>query len=154
MKMMLESHVAAAPAEVFAAYTDLRTAPERVEGIKSLELLTEDAIGAGTRFRETRVMFGRDATEEMEITSFDPPNEYTVEADSCGAHFATVFRFVADGKGGTNVTMTMQTKATSLGAKLFAPLGFLFAGSMKKCMRRDLDDLKRHLEQATPAAAV
>ena len=36
-----------------------------------------------------------------------------------------------------------------------APLGWLFSGMMKKCIRADLEDTKRHLEgggQAVPAA--
>lgn len=152
MKMTLKSHVAASPAEVFAAYTDFERAPERVEGIQSIQMLTDGPVGAGTKFRETRIMFKREATEEMEITVFDPPREYTIEADSCGAHFATHFRFMADGKGGTDVTMDVRSKATSFGAKLFTPLGWLFGGMMKKAMQKDLDDLKKYLEQGAPAA--
>jgi uncharacterized protein YndB with AHSA1/START domain len=84
----------AAPRErVFAAFTDLEHAAENVAAIVRVEVLTDGPVGRGTRFRETRVMFRREATEELEITAFDPPQSYTVEADSCGTHWRTTFQF-------------------------------------------------------------
>ena len=60
----VSTQIAAPVAEVFALFTDLKNAPGRVKGIKRIELLTNGPVGVGTRFRETRVMFKRDATEE------------------------------------------------------------------------------------------
>jgi len=41
-----------------------------VPGITSVEFLSETRSGVGTRFRETRVMNGREATVELEVTEF------------------------------------------------------------------------------------
>src|SRR5437016_2004343 len=57
---------------VFGLFTNLAEAPRRIKGIKNLEVLTPGPVGVGTRFKETRVMFGRDCTEEMQITAFEP----------------------------------------------------------------------------------
>ena len=59
--------ISASPERVFALFTDLAHAPDNIRAIKKLELLTPGPMCMGTRFRETRVMFGKEATEEMEV---------------------------------------------------------------------------------------
>ena len=145
MKLNLETHVKAPIDAVFAAFSDIENSAANIEGIDRVEMLTDGPVGKGTRFRETRTMFGKEATEEMEITQFDPPKSYTVEADSCGSHFTSVISFV-EKDGGTLVTMAMTSKANTFMAKLMTPLGFLFAGAAKKAMRGDFEDLKKHIE--------
>ena len=132
---------------VFSIYADFENAANRIDGIERVELLTDAPIGVGTKFRETRMMFGRESTEEMEVTVFEPNQKYTVEALSCGAHFLTEFRFQPEGNG-TKVEFEMRTRAVSIFAKLMSPLGIFFAGSMKKCFMADIDQLKDYCEQA------
>lgn len=147
MKMSFNRTVNAPVSEVFQVYSDFGNAATRVEGIEKIEILTGDPIGIGTRFRETRIMFGRPSTEEMEITEFEPNQKYTVEAFSCGAHFQTIFRFQPNGDA-TTVEVELTTRNISWFAKLMSPLGFLMAGSMKKIFESDVDQLKQYCEQA------
>ncbi|WEL92246.1 SRPBCC family protein, partial [Tsukamurella tyrosinosolvens] len=72
--------VAAPRTAVFAAFADIENAPARMSGIESVDFVSDVRTGLGTRGRETRRMYGRAATEEMEITAFDAPSGYTVEA--------------------------------------------------------------------------
>ncbi len=139
-------HIDADPRRTFEMISDFRTAPERIRAIKKLELLTDGPIRKGTRFRETRVMFGREATEEMEITDFVPGKSYTVGGESCGAAWSSALRCVPNA-GGTDVQVEMTMKPVSLFAKIMSPLSFIFAGSMKKAIEQDLDDLKSALEK-------
>ena len=145
MKIQLNETVNAPVEKVFGIFSDFHRAAERVDGIESIEVLTDGPIGVGTKFRETRIMFGKSSTEEMEVTSFEPNQSYTVEADSCGAHFQTLFHFRPEGDH-TLVEMEMQTRADTLFAKLMSPLGFLMAGTMKKCIQSDITELKHHCE--------
>jgi hypothetical protein len=64
-------------------FTDLDGAAERVDGIQKLEKLTDGPVGLGTRFRETRRMFRKEAAEEMEFTAFEPGRSYGVCCDAC-----------------------------------------------------------------------
>ena len=150
MKMTFQVQVDAPRDEVFAAFADVGNLADRVEGIERVELLTDGPIGVGTRFRETRIMFKREATEEMKFTAFDAPNQFTLEADSCGARFTSVHRFTEQ-DGGTLVELDMSSKATTFAAKLFTPLGFLMAGSMKKLIRKDMDQMKAAIESRAAA---
>jgi hypothetical protein len=136
-----------APVEiVFDAATDLPHAAEHVRGIEKIELLTTEPIGVGTRWRETRRMMGREATETLEIKSFDQPRSYTVGCDSCGCYFETTFAFTPRANG-TDVTLDVRTKALTLMAKIMSPIGNLMMGNtMRKLMDDDLEDVKREAE--------
>lgn len=137
---------------VFALMTDFEHAAENISAIKNVEVLTDGPIGVGTRFRETREMMGREATETMTITQYDPLRGFTLEAMSCGARFVMNHRFSADdGAGGCHVELEMVITPVTLMAKLFSPLSRLMAGPMIKCIERDFDDIARIIE--APAAA-
>jgi hypothetical protein len=142
-----------APVEiVFDAATDLPQAAEYVRGIEKIELLTPGPIGVGTRWRETRRMMGREATETLEIKSFDRPRSYTVGCESCGCYFETTFAF-APRANGTVVTLDVRTQALTLMAKLMSPIGNLMMGkTMRKLMEDDLEDVKRETESRAAAA--
>ncbi len=140
-------HVQAPLERVFEIFTDLRKAPERITGIQSLDVLSPGDVGAGTRFRETRVMFGKEATEEMQVTEFEPNRSYAVEADSHGCLYRSEFVFEPKGDG-TDVTMTFGATPYTLGAKLMSPLGKLMAGSVRKACGQDMADLAVFAEKS------
>ncbi|MGD9692656.1 MAG: SRPBCC family protein [Phycisphaerales bacterium] len=136
-------------ARVFEVFTDLRSAPQCVSGIKSLDVLTDGPIGLATRFRETRVMFGKEASETMEITAFNPPNSYEVTADSHGCHYHSLLTFTPQGPNATTASMTFNATAKTIPAKLMGALmGWMVKGACRKAMQKDFDDLKRAIESA------
>lgn len=139
----------AAPVErVFAQLSDIENAAGRVPGILKIEMLTDGPVGVGTRFRETRKMFGKETTETMEFTAFEPNRMYEVGGASCGMDFRTQFHFTPDG-GGTRVDVTMQTQAKTLFAKVMgACCGWMMKGTMKKCLQHDLDAMAAVVEAA------
>ncbi len=147
--LTIERTVNAPAAHVFARYTDLPNAAAMIPAIKKLDILTPGPVGKGTRFRETRVMFGKEATETMEITAFDPPRAYTIEGDSCGSHYSTTFTFAPAGGGAaTRMTMHFVCRAQTLTAKLLAPLSLLMMGFMRKALEGDVDAMKAAAERA------
>lgn len=147
------TRVAAPRERVFDVYTNLENAAEHIPDITSIEMLSEGLFGVGTRWRETRVMFKKEATEEMEVTACDPPNGYTVEADSHGMHYTTHFSFVPDGDG-TKVTWHFAGTPQTLGTKLLSPLfSALMKRTMQKCMQRDLDALREVCESGAASAS-
>ncbi|MEX2317324.1 MAG: SRPBCC family protein [Pirellulales bacterium] len=141
-----------APVEtVFEVASDLEHAAETIRGIERIELLTPPPVGIGTRWRETRRMMGREATETLELTAFDRPHRYTVGCHSCGAYMETTFRFTpsgdASGPAATDLALDIRCEARSLFAKLMSPLSnMMFAKMMRSCIASDLDDLARVAE--------
>ena len=153
-RLELHTFVQAPRDQVFAAFTDVEGWADMIDGIVKVERIGDGPVGNGTRWKETRVMFKKEHTEEMWIEDFQAPSSYAVAADSCGSKFKTTFTF-QEQDGGTKVDMLTETQAVSLFAKIMSPLGALMMGPMKKAMQKDMDDLKAAIEKgpATPAAA-
>lgn len=142
MKFEFEVDVAAPPARTFEVFTDVPRAAERVSAIRKVEMLTPSPVGVGTRWKETRLMFGREATETMWVSAYEPPRRAVMESDSCGARMTATFTFEPTATG-TKVRLRMATKAVTWLAWFCAPLGVLFAGAARKMMKKDFDDLAR-----------
>ena len=147
--IIVSTHVSAPLENVFQIYTEIERAEERIPAITKVEMLSEGPFGNGTRWRETRVVMKKQATEEMWVTGFDPPKSYTVEAQSHGTRYETLFQFEPEGDG-TKVSWTFKGTPLTFAAKLTAPMfGLLFKGMMKKCMLGDLEALRDECEART-----
>ncbi len=148
----VEQQIDAAPEDVFRAFSDFENAAQFITGIVRIEMLTTGAVRVGTRWRETRIMFKKEATEEIWLTEFEPPRQYVAEAESNGAHYRSAFRFVPN-DGGTRVTMDFEATPVSLFARLTS---FLMAPmmlkSVVKVMEQDMIDLKTAIEKKPGAA--
>ncbi len=146
MNCSTDRHIAAPPEALWAILSDLDRWGETITAIKSLEKLTEGPVGPGTRFRETRVMFGREATEVMTIDEFRPPHRMTFVAESHGSKYFSEMRFEPDA-GGTRATIAFRAEPQSLGAKVMGVLmGPMMKGSIVKAFDADLEDMQRAAE--------
>lgn len=138
---------------VWSLMSDMENAPQRIEGIKKLEILTARPVGRGTRFRETRVVFGKEHSEEMEITEWSPPRSYTVECESCGCHYRSTISIRPDGNGSI-AEMVFEAKGVSFLAKFFgAIMGGMMAKQCRKAFEKDFADLKRAAESGDGSSA-
>jgi uncharacterized membrane protein len=142
-------HVAAPVEQVWAVVTDLAGSPQVVRGIDAVQVLTPGEFGVGTRWRETRTMLGRSATEEMTITAVEPQRSYTTEAVRPGVRYLSTVAVAPAGDGGSELTLTFGARPTStvtraLGA-VTAPLG---RRAVAKALEKDLVDLAAAAERA------
>ena len=144
----IEVDINASPERAFEVFTGLRRIDDIVQAIVKMEVLTDGPIGVGTRFRETRVMMGKSATEEMEITQFEPSTLFVHEAKSHGCHYISTYRFETVGDG-TRVLLTFEGKALTFMAKVMsAALGWMMTGAIRKCVAADFSDLKAAAEKS------
>lgn len=141
-------HTAAPVQRVWDVATDLAGSPRVIKGIDAVEVLTPGPFAVGTRWRETRTMMGRSATEEMTVTAVEPERSYTVEASSSGALYVSTFTFAPSADGGTDVAMTFGGRPTSTVARVLgaitAPLAKL---AVTKALQRDLVDIAEAAER-------
>lgn len=145
-EIVVEEQIGASPEVVFAALTDYSKLADVLSAVVAFELLTDGPLGKGTRFRETRMMFGREATEEMEITEWDPPNGFVLEADNHGAHYRTAHTIQTSGDGSL-LTFTFGATGANLFAKIMCVvMGPLMKKTLVRCIQQDLAELKQHLE--------
>lgn len=145
MKLTARETIAAPVDEVFAVAADFANAPEVIGGIERVEMLTDGPVGVGTRFRETRVLHGREGTEEMEVTEFEPPERYALGCESHGCLYRTVFRFTPSGDS-TEVDMIFEATPQTFFAKVMSVVMRPAIKSIAKLVEQDLADIKRAAE--------
>ncbi|MFN8125888.1 MAG: SRPBCC family protein [Candidatus Nanopelagicales bacterium] len=139
----------ATPEAVWAILTDLDRFADAAD-IEAIERL-DDGTGfdVGTRWRETRRMFGRSATEDMGVTAIEPGRSYRVEAESRGTHYRSVVS-VAPHDGGSRLTMSFQASGQNLVSKVMgATLGRLFTPMVKQALGKDLEAVARSAERSS-----
>lgn len=147
-EIRLNRSIDASPESVWAVLTDLDHAAETLTGVTRIERVAGSGYRVGTRWRETRRMMGKEATEEMWVSEVDERRRTVVEAHSAGTAYRTVFDLVGrDGR--THLTMTFAADtgdaslATKLMSVLFGPLGRRVT---QRVMAQDMQDIARRAE--------
>src|SRR5262245_21140004 len=146
MKIEVETEVAAPTDVVFATLTDVANWPKVVPAIEQLDILTAGPVSVGTRFRETRTMFGRKASEEMTVAGYDPPRQFDLTAENHGTRYL-VRHDITPAPSGSRVRLQFSGTAVTWGAKLGMVLGLLFKSTVSKQLRADLEALKAEAER-------
>jgi uncharacterized membrane protein len=144
-----------APAErVWHLITDLPNSPQLMTAITKVEMLSGgDEFAVGTRWRETRTMFGREATEEMAVSAVTPGRAYTVTAENHGTRYTSRLEVFPAGEHACILQMTFAGEATSLVSRVMsATVGRMFAGATRKAVEQDLADVAAVAEADTGSA--
>ena len=151
MKTKVEIEVGAPPAIVYATAIDVAQWPAFIDGIEQVEILTAGPIQVGTRFRETRLMFGRRATEEMTVATLQPPRRFVLTAENHGTRYAAVHEIVST-PAGSRLTLTFEGTPVTVTARVFSIIGLLFMGPVRRKLETDLQQLKAEAERRARAA--
>ncbi|MEU0395099.1 SRPBCC family protein [Streptomyces sp. NPDC006208] len=146
-RTVVERVIRASPGRVWEALTDLQGMERVLSGVQRIEVLTEGGFDVGTRWRETRRMLGKEATEEMYVTACEPLELYVVEADSHGTHYVSEFELLTAGPETTTVRMTFSAVPPGgfmgLLSKVLGPLG---VKAVSRAIAKDLDDVATAVE--------
>lgn len=133
--------IARSPKEVFDFITASENAPKVVQSVKSMVKLTEGPARVGTKYRETRVMNGKDHETELEVVAFEPNQMYAMKNITDGIETIYQYNFQPE-KNGTNIDLVCTLKASGL-KKLMLPL---VASILKKEDGDHLQRLKKAME--------
>ncbi|MDA8792758.1 SRPBCC family protein [Bacteriovoracaceae bacterium] len=134
--------------KVWDVVTDLEQAKDRIESIKEIEVLNKSDSGfVGTKWKETRDMFGKEAVETMWIIEAKEYEYYISEARNTGTLYHSTIRLEEESKG-VRLHMSFTAKPESLFAKLLSPLMFFMKGMIRKAFIKDLEDIKKYLENS------
>lgn len=146
MQIEAEVVIESSISKVFEAFSDISKIEERISGIQKVEILSDIKSGKGTRWVETRVMFGKEATEEMEITEMINNESYLVEAESHGTKYVSTYLFSDLENGSVKVDMTFSGTPLSFGSKFMSLFSFAFKGATKRALENDMIELKAFCE--------
>ena len=146
MTVTVTEEINAPAAAVWNLVTDIDRWTDRISGIVSVEVVERPASGiVGLKWREKRILFGKEAVETMWISAAEPQHWYETTAINHGAVYST--RISLEEKNDrVSLTATFCTKPTTIGAKLMSVFAFLFNGTMRKLLQQDLRDIRTAVE--------
>lgn len=133
--------------DIWKTITDIENAADRISGIEEVEILEQPEQGlVGLKWKETRTMFGKTATEVMWITDVVDGESYDVRAESHGSVYKSKLSIAEEGDSHI-LTFDFGAEAQSFVVKVMSVLmGVFFKGATKKALRQDLDDIKAAVE--------
>lgn len=141
-RITITKTINAPAAQVFKTVADINNFSKAVPHIVSAEILSDIKRGVGTRFRETRLMNGQEATTELEVTEYIDNDRVRIVTDSHGTVWDTLF-VVRPANGQTELELTMDARAHKLLPKLMNPL---IKGVISKAIEKDMDAVKSYCE--------
>ena len=139
-------------AAVWAAITNIEGAAEIMSGIEKIEVVERPSNGlVGLKWKETRMLFGKPATVEKWITEA-PENEfYKTRAEDSGFVFITTNR-ISGSDGCVMLTGIHETQPQGFAARVKSLPMVFFKGMIKKAILKDLNDIKKAIEQKPTAS--
>ena len=138
--------IPAAPDQVFSALTNLDDASEWMPGLVRIEPMEPGALHVGSQWRETRKLFGKEATEQFEVTELAAPTRFGLRVDGTKGSSRTgeyLFAYsIEPASRGTTVTLEGEIRGLR---GILGVIGKLMLGSYKKMCVKDLQALSDHL---------
>ncbi|MHC4958489.1 MAG: SRPBCC family protein [Planctomycetota bacterium] len=128
--------------KVFSTIASIENFKQAIPSIVRVEFTSEARAGVGTRFRETRLMRGKEVTVELEVTELEPNDHVRIVSGTHGTVWDTTFT-VKENAGQTDLHMVMDAKAYKLLPKIVNPL---VKGMIQKAVEADLDSVKSFCE--------
>ncbi len=139
----VSTEIQASAEDVFKTVSEIENFSKAVPHIVNVEFLSDIKSGVGTRFRETRLMKGKEASTELEVTEYQPHDRVRIVSDTHGTVWDTVFTVKPAEEGRVTLTMTMEARAYKLLARLMNPL---IKGMIKKAIQDDMAAVKAYCE--------
>lgn len=132
---------------IWQAITDIEGSVDRISGIQKVEVLENPETGfVGFKWRETRTMFGKEATEVMWVTDAEENKGYQTRAESHGAIYVSTFT-IEEKEDHCVLTMGFGSESTGIGGKLMEGIfSRMMKKNLEKDMRKDLEDIKAYIE--------
>jgi hypothetical protein len=149
MQLAVDIQISAPRAKVWAAITDIENCTDMISSIIDLDILNlpTDTI-VDLKWKETRKMFGKEATETMWITDFVENEYYCTRAESHGSVYITKFS-LKEVDGITRLTMSFTAETQSIFVKMISTIMSLFIeNAIKKELFKDLVDIKKYVEKS------
>lgn len=147
MKVEVDVTIDAPKEAVWHIISDIEHAADTITGIEQVEILEKPDDGlVGLKWRETRTLFGKTATEVMWITDARELEFYATRAESHGAVYLTRLG-LTDEDGKTRLRMEFAGTPQTLGAKVMSAVtGWAFKNATQKALMQDLVDIKAKVE--------
>lgn len=148
VELVVHRDIRASRERIWETITDLERFPEILSGVERVERLDDGgAFDVGTRWQETRRMLGKEATEQMAVSSLEPGSTYTTTAEQGATTYTTTVRIDAADEDRCRLTMAFAAESSGpVGRLLAATVGRAFQRATRRMLQRDLDDIAEVVE--------
>ncbi|MCS0652477.1 SRPBCC family protein [Cytobacillus firmus] len=140
--------IQASAQNAYKALIDLDSAKDWMNGLVGIERENSGPLIVGSQWKETRKMFGKEASEHFEVVELDEPNKIVLRCDGTKGttgkgEFIFTYIIVPAGDA-SEVILLGEIKGLTGFSKWF---GKMMAGAFKKACAKDLDALINYLEK-------
>lgn len=133
--------------KAYLGLLDLKSAEHWMQGLVGIERLDDGPLQVGSEWKETRKMFGKEATEHFEVVELHEPDKIVLRCDGTKGTTGKgefVFTYIlASVNDQTEITLHGEINGLTGLTKIF---GKMMAGTFKKACAKDLDGLISYLE--------
>jgi len=147
MGITVDIDIHAPKEQVWAAISDIGQSATMISGIVAVDILHKPESGlVGLKWTETRVLFGKNASETMWITDCEEGVYYSTRAENHGAVYTSTLS-LKEQHGLTRLTHSFSATSGSIPMKIIAwVMGFAMNRSMTKLLLADVNDIKSFVE--------
>ncbi len=147
MQVSTEISINANKAAVWKAITDIENSARMISSINRVEVIDKPAATlAGLKWKETRTLFGKEATETMWVTELKEHEYYATRAENHGSVYITK-RSLNESNNSTLLTTTFEGMPQTTTARLLSFLmSPLIKSSIRKTLAKDLQEIKNYIE--------
>jgi uncharacterized protein YndB with AHSA1/START domain len=133
-------------AAVFDTVADPAHFADAIGGVTKLEFLSATKSGAGTRFRQSRVINGKEMTLDFDVTEYVPNQRVRIVNEVHGTRWDSLITLTPS-NAFTTLTMRMDTETRPLIPRLLMPL--MLRLFIRKAVERDFDAVKAYCERSS-----
>ena len=147
MKVSTSVEIKGTREQIWKVITDIEGSKQVISAIMEIEVLDRPEEGfVGFKWRETRMMFGKEATEVMWVVESEENEYYMTRAESHGAVYLSSI-WIEESEDGCVLHMGFESQAVSFGGRLMDMFfGRMMAKSTEKGLQEDLLDIKQYVE--------
>jgi carbon monoxide dehydrogenase subunit G len=119
-----------------------------MQGFVGIQRLDDGPLKMGSQWKETRKMFGKEASEHFEVVELNEPNKIVLLVDGTKGttgkgEFVYTYTLTSSDDT-TQITLDGEINGLTGLTKLF---GKMMSGTFKKACAKDLDGLIQHLQK-------
>jgi hypothetical protein len=134
--------------KVYEGLLNLDEAENWMQGFVGIKRLDDGPLKVGSEWKETRKMFGKEASEHFEVVDLNEPNKIVLRCDGTKGTTGKgefVFTYILTPLDDhTEITLEGEINGLTGLTKVF---GKMMAGSFKKGCAKDLDALIHYLQK-------
>jgi carbon monoxide dehydrogenase subunit G len=134
--------------KVYQGLIDLDCAENWMQGLVGIHRLDDGPLQVGSEWKETRKMFGKEASEHFEVVELSEPTKIVLRCDGTKGTTGKgefVFTYILTSSDEhTEITLDGEINGLTGLSKIF---GKMMAGPFKKACAKDLDALINYLEK-------